>query len=156
MAKLSQVLCVPVVMLAFPRRNILNRRKSKCTALFPHHDADMGQKISWPLCNFMPFCLLLYRLTAGKHILDTVHPDRALVHLGAGYKQMISDIMDLQVIAYFLMCLCGDSKMQPSLLQMLKFRRGFNSPKVLKAMGMFTLFLAEFNLLSYSYSFLSV
>lgn len=86
---------VPVVMLAFPRRNILNRRKSKCTALFPYHDADMGQKISWPHCNFIPFCLLLYRLTASKPVLETIYPDKALVHLGAGYKQIISDITGL-------------------------------------------------------------
>lgn len=128
---------MPVVILAFPRGNILDGRKSKCMALFPYHDADMGQKISWPHCNFMPFCLMLYRLTASKNILKTVHPDRALVHHGAGYKQMVSDIIGLQIIAYFLVCLCGDSKMQPSLLQMLKFRRAFNSPKALKVMGMF-------------------
>lgn len=122
---------MPVVILAFPRRNKLNGRKSEWTALFPYHNADMGQKISWPHCNFMPFCLLLHRLRASKDILETVHPDRALVHLGAGYKQMVSDSTGLQVIAYFLVSLCGDSKMQPSLLQ------GFNSPKALKAMGMF-------------------
>lgn len=138
MAKLSQVLCVPVlvVMLAFPRRVILNRRKSKCTALLPQHSADMGQKISWPHCDFIPFCLLLYRLTASKPVLETVHPDKTLVHLGAGYEQMVSDITGLQVIAYFLLYLCGDSKMQPSLLQMLKFRSAFNSPKALKVMSL--------------------
>lgn len=62
---------------------------------------------------------------------------------------MVSDIIGLQVIAYFLVCLCGDSRMQPSLIQMLKFRRAFNSPKALKAMGTFarknSTSLAKFN-----------
>lgn len=66
----------------------------------------------------MPFCLMLYRLTASKDVLETVRLDRALVRHGAGYKQMVSDIIGLQIIAYFLVCLCGDTKMQPSLLQM--------------------------------------
>lgn len=61
---------MPVVMLTFPGRNILNGRKSKCTALFPYHDADVGQKVSWPHCYFMPFCLLPYRITVSEDILE--------------------------------------------------------------------------------------
>lgn len=73
MAKLSQVLlqsryyliCMPVpyktaVILAFPRRYILNWRKSKCTAVFPDHDADVGQKFH---CLAVTLCRSVYCYT---------------------------------------------------------------------------------------------
>lgn len=71
-AKLSQVflqsrylICKPVpyksvVILAFPRRYILNWRKSKCTAVFPDCDADMGQKF---LCLAATSCHSVYYCT---------------------------------------------------------------------------------------------
>lgn len=71
------------------------------SSLFPYHDADMGQTVSWPHCYFMPFCLLLYRLTVSKDILEIAHPDRALVHLGLARNKWYLTVLGCRSLLTF-------------------------------------------------------